>query len=164
VVAVNKSSGSDEAAAIRVAVTNLYAPYKRTDFKGYERDLTPWTRRTRDLIQRWRGGRPLGAVTPMGNFDWLCQCQDWDAKTFALTSVVPRRGEKGVYGVDIAYSQGLGGGNRLALDMLFEDGRWRVDDIRFQDGRSLRASLAGEMGLGSGPVGGQLSPTASSRR
>jgi len=131
--------------ALRKAVEQVYAGYRHGDFKGYTEDLTPWTLRTRALVRDWKAGLPVGELTDMSDFDWLCQCQDWDPKGFMLSSVSPRPGGRGVTAVDVVYMHGWGARGQITLFMRVEDGRWRIDDVRFKDGRMLRAALMREL-------------------
>jgi hypothetical protein len=133
---------------IRATIERLYAVYRRdAAAPGYSETMTPFTARTRRLIGQWRAHLPPDEVTDMGDFDWFCQCQDWDAKAFAVTRIGLRKAGPRAYDAAVSYALDRDTKRSLRLVMMFEDSGWKVDDMIFGDGppRALRASLVAEM-------------------
>lgn len=137
-------------AQIKAAVQHIYARYQRSPLApGPADDRALYSRRTAALIARWHAGRPDDDVTMMGDFDWFCQCQDYDEKSFAITSLRVRKRGAGFYDAQVAYHLGWGSRAGLTLVMVREGSVWKVDDIGFaRDAatKTLRADLAAEIG------------------
>ena len=130
---------------IKAAVNAIYARYRATPIAD---EMPLFTKRMRDLITRWHKSQPKDEVTPLGDFDWFCQCQDFDSKTFAVKAIALRKGAAGAYEANVAYNIGWDGDQRLRLVMMVEEGGWKVDDILFAPDtgiKSLRAGLEGEI-------------------
>jgi hypothetical protein len=83
----------------------------------------------RRLIAKWQTVVPEGEVDAMNDGDWVCQCQDWDAKKFRVKII--KREAKGrdaaLIGVD--FNLGSGDPRDAYLEFRRENGRWLVDDI-----------------------------------
>ena len=136
-------------AQIKATVEALYAIYRREPMRpGYSENLAPYTRRTRDLIRQWQAHQPRDEVTTFSDFDWFCQCQDWDSKRFAVLSTTVRKMRGPGYEVAVSYDLGWNARRRIRFVMLREEGGWKVDDILFADPSgmpSLRAGLTAEL-------------------
>jgi len=138
-------------AEVRAAVTALYARYRAAPSADGSpaSDDAVYSRRTRDLIARWHRSQPEDEVTPLGDFDWFCQCQDYDEKTFAVTALIVRTGDRaGTFEAAVRYDIGGGNARSLSLVMIREDRDWKVDDILFAretDIAGLRTQLATEI-------------------
>jgi hypothetical protein len=134
---------------VKVAVEAIYARYRGSPLAGGPADdSTRYTSRTAALIARWHSGQPEDEVTPLGDFDWFCQCQDYDEKSFAITALTVRKGRAGAYEAAIAYDLGWGSKAQLRLILIREQGDWKVDDILFARDTgvgTLRAGLAAEV-------------------
>jgi len=63
------------------AVAAIYAPYRsaQMELSAWERPI--YTASLRTLIARWRAVTPTDELDDLSDFDWLCQCQDWDASS-----------------------------------------------------------------------------------
>ncbi|MGF7171440.1 hypothetical protein FHS91_003140 [Sphingobium xanthum] len=137
-------------AQIKAAVHHIYARYRRAPLAPSPADdRALYSSRTADLIARWHAGQPDDDVTTMGDFDWFCQCQDYDEKSFAITSLRVRKRGAGFFDAQVAYHLGWGSRAGLTLVMVREGSGWKVDDIRFaRDAatKTLRADLAAEIG------------------
>jgi hypothetical protein len=135
---------------IKTAVERIYARYRTSPLApGPADDRAIYSNRTADLIARWHAGQPDDDITTMGDFDWFCQCQDYDEKSFAITSLSVRKQRAGFYDAQVGYHLGWGSRGGLTLVMVREDSGWKVDDIRFaRDAatKTLRADLAAEIG------------------
>jgi hypothetical protein len=135
---------------IKAAVEHIYLRYRTSPLApGPADDGAIYSSRTATLIARWRAGRPDDDVTTMGDFDWFCQCQDYDEKSFAITSLRVRKRGAGFFDAQVAYHLGWGSRAGLTLVMVREGSGWKVDDIRFaRDAatKTLRADLAAEIG------------------
>jgi hypothetical protein len=134
---------------IKSAVQSIYARYRTSPLaSGPTDDAALYSRRTADLIARWHAGQPDDDVTTMGDFDWFCQCQDYDEKSFAITRLTVRKRGGGFHEAGVDYHLGWGSRARLALVMVREGSGWKVDDIRFSRDaatKTLRADLAAEI-------------------
>lgn len=123
------------------AVAELYAPYSRAEMKGDAGDGR-WSAETGALVRRWKQVKPAGEVDELGDFDWLCHCQDWDHKAFRAR--VQGQRMIGPNLVELRVRVTLAAGSEVGERLLLkrEDKVWRVDDIQATDlPRGLKASL-----------------------
>ncbi|MBU6267231.1 MAG: DUF3828 domain-containing protein [Sphingomonadales bacterium] len=109
-------------------VAALYAPYARAEMKGDAGD-GHWSAETGALVKRWKQVTPADEVDDLGDFDWLCHCQDWDHKAFRARvqgqrMIGPNLVELRVR-VTLAHRNEVG--ERLLLKREAKD--WRVDDV-----------------------------------
>jgi len=65
-----------------VVVAAIYAPYRHAAMESASWERPIFTPRLRMLIAKWRAVTPSDEVDDLADFDWLCQCQDWDPPTF----------------------------------------------------------------------------------
>ncbi len=108
-----------------------------------------WTTQTRVLIKRWQAAQKSGAngtdVTPLGGGDWLCQCQDWDAKQFRIKNITLTNQTRDRLIADTRYMITAHDRRRLRFVMIREGGTWRIDDLIFDGQRAtLKAQLRSE--------------------
>lgn len=135
-------AGGLAASSPAVFVQEIYQPYRGLGEpnSGWERAI--WSARTRALIARWRAVTPADEVDDLSDGDWLCQCQDWDAKSFrakvrTLRSLDTRRMQ---VSVDVTIAAGVV--RRQRLELVREGGRWLLDDLFAADfPKGLRAAL-----------------------
>lgn len=138
----------DAQASVKSAIHAIYARYRAPASATGADDEKVYSSRTRALIARWHAAMPDDEVTTLGDFDWFCQCQDFDDKNFAVTAINLTPGKAGSYLANVRYAAGWGSRDQLVLVMVPEGGGWKVDDIRFgrKEGvASLRAGLADEI-------------------
>jgi len=135
---------ADEAKAVDAAVTALYAPYgaEAPDWDAV-RALENYSKATSVLIDKWEAGLPEDEVTDLADFDWLCECQDWDSKAFKLA--IQPHGQPANGKIDITARIDLGWDEARdeRFAMVKEAGAWKVDDFfseSFPDG--LKAALS----------------------
>ncbi|MBO9602674.1 MAG: DUF3828 domain-containing protein [Novosphingobium sp.] len=138
---------ADDRADIDAAVTALYAPYG-ADAPEWDatRALHNYSKETEALIARWNKVQPVDEVTELGDFDWLCECQDWDSSAFKLTiephdSLVGDRVEVKAR-IDLGEGDGDDESRDERLLMVKEDGAWKLDDL-FSESfpKGLKAAL-----------------------
>ena len=121
---------ADESAEVDQAVAALYAPYgaEAPDWDAV-RALEQYSMSTEGLIRGWQSGLPQDEVTDLADFDWLCECQDWDSEKFKL-AIQPHGQPVGgkaevVAKIDLGWDE-----TRVErFVMVKEDGGWKVDDI-----------------------------------
>ncbi len=116
-------------ATLDAATRAICAPYRReTNYEAvWERDI--WSADMRRLIAEWQAVVPTDEVDAMNDGDWVCQCQDWDAKKFRM-KITKREGkgrDAALIGVD--FNLGHGEPRDAYLEFRREQGRWVVDDI-----------------------------------
>jgi hypothetical protein len=85
----------------------------------------------------------------LNGFDWYCQCQDNDNATAKLLSQRYKLRSKGQIEATIVFSPGRGPegdqGAPLRLRFRNEGGAWKIDDLTFEDGSTLRKSLLNDI-------------------
>ncbi len=110
-------------------VRALYAPYGEAD-PDWEtvREKPMYSAATSALIDRWMAGADPDQVEDLADFDWLCQCQDWDTDAFAL-AIAPR-GERTRDKAEVTARMELGRGDFAETRFLLvrEHGEWLIDD------------------------------------
>ena len=139
-------ASATEAEAVDVAITNLYAPYvaEAPDWDAV-RAQQNYSAETAELIAQWEKGLPSDEVTYLADFDWLCECQDWDSTGFRVK--IPPHGEPVGERTEVTAQVSIGWGEasepiEKRFIMVREGGAWKVDDMFsevFQQG--LKAAL-----------------------
>lgn len=125
-----------------VFVQEIYQPYRGTGEPDAGSERAIWSARTRALIARWRAVTPEDEIDDLSDSDWLCECQDWDARVFraklgTLRSLDTKRMQ---VTVDVTIAAGVVRHQRLEL--VREGGRWLLDDLFAADfPKGLRAAL-----------------------
>lgn len=123
-------------AGVRAAVTALFAPYTRASHVPQPEAQT-YAAATRALIDEWRRTRPEGDLSFLGNFDWLCQCQDWESSQFRVTQMAIAWTGEDAATVTVNYTQMTDSSAQLRLMMTREGGAWKVADMEFAEGDKL---------------------------
>jgi hypothetical protein len=129
--------GSPEA-----AIASIYAPYHEEGAGTASWEYPIYTTELTRLIERWLAVVPDDEPDELNDGDWLCQCQDWDAKSFR--AVVTRRRALRGGGVQVSVRLDLGEGERRTARLVLrrEAGVWRVDNLFASDfPRGLRQAI-----------------------
>lgn len=127
------------AATPQAAIAAIYASFNDTRMSGASFDRPIFTPQLRALIAKWRAVTPTDEVDDLSDFDWLCQCQDWDSPTFRARIIANRKVAPGRRAVTVRLN-GPPAPLRFVLQQV--GGQWLIDDI-FASGfpGGLRASL-----------------------
>ena len=159
--AVAKAPAPQDEAVLRDIIAKIYAPYSQpipdapddgsyvpenaagAAADGYE---PPYTQSLDELIGRWdRLMQESDELYGLNGFDWYCQCQDNDNATAKLLSQRFKLGPKGRIEALIVFSPGRGPDGDQGAPLRFhfrnEGGSWKVDDLIFENGSTLRKSL-----------------------
>jgi len=118
-----------DATALDRATAAVFAPYRKGDDAraAWERDI--WSSEIAHLITHWQAVVPEGEVDDLNDGDWLCQCQDWDAKKFGIRIVSKKATEPGIAEVEVDIDIGFGERRDAFLVFRKEAGDWRLDDL-----------------------------------
>ena len=143
---VTKKPLSADEAAVRGLIKTVYAVYKKqsTD-AGSEMAKLPYTKSLNSLNDRWQAVLTKDEVTALGDFDWYCQCQDWDAKTARIESQSYVALGRDRIDANVRFFAGWDQGTPLLFMFKREDGAWKLDDLKFSDGDTLRKSMLKEI-------------------
>mgnify|MGYP001365126148 FL=1 len=156
-----KSPAPKDEAVVREIVAKIYEPYSQPlpeapEDGSYARDNAagsaasgyepPYTQSLAAQIARWDSlMQESEELYGLNGFDWYCQCQDNDNATAKLLSQHYKLRSKGGIEATIVFSPGRGpeGDQGAPLRFRFrnEDGAWKIDDLIFEDGSTLRKSL-----------------------
>jgi hypothetical protein len=159
--AAAKQPAQQDEAVVRQIVSSIYASYMRpisyapddgsyapeneagAAAGGYE---PPYTQTLDALIDRWgKLMQQSEELYGLNGFDWYCQCQDNDNATAKLLSQRYKLRSKGRIEATIVFSPGRGPDGDQGAPLRFhfrnEGGAWKVDDLTFEDGSTLRKSL-----------------------
>ncbi|RDV07330.1 DUF3828 domain-containing protein [Sphingorhabdus pulchriflava] len=159
--AAAKQPAHQDEAVVRQIVSNIYASYMQpiseaaddgsyapeneagASTGGYE---PPYTQTLDALIGRWgKLMQQSEELYGLNGFDWYCQCQDNDNATAKLLSQRYKLRSKGRIEATIVFSPGRGPDGDQGAPLRFhfrnEGGAWKVDDLTFEDGSTLRKSL-----------------------
>lgn len=124
------------------AVRAIYAPFGNADG---EESAPPdiWAPDVAALIRRWTEVMPKDELDGLNDFDWLCECQDWDAAAFRLTLGKPRKRAEGRFAVPVQLAIGWGDKRSATLTMQRVGDRWLVAEIVSKSfPRGLKVALA----------------------
>lgn len=163
--AAAKQSAQQDEAVVRDIVAKIYAPYSQPlpeapDDGSYAPDNAagaaasgyepPYTLSLGALIARWdKLMQESEELYGLNGFDWYCQCQDNDNATAKLLSQRYKLRSKGQIEATIVFSPGRGPegdqGAPLRLRFRNEGGAWKIDDLTFEDGSTLRKSLLNDI-------------------
>jgi hypothetical protein len=163
--AAAKQPAQQDEAVVRDIVAKIYAPYSQPlpeapDDGSYAPDNAagaaasgyepPYTLSLGALIARWdKLMQESEELYGLNGFDWYCQCQDNDNATAKLLSQRYKLRSKGQIEATIVFSPGRGPegdqGAPLRLRFRNEGGAWKIDDLTFEDGSTLRKSLLNDI-------------------
>ena len=130
---------------VNAAVTAYYEPYMRAFATG---DPADWDRpifsaAVRELVAKWKTGFNDQEVAELQDFAWLCECQDWDHTNFKPVIRAQAQPDGKSATADVALDIGWGEKREAQLQLVLEDGKWVIDDIRSQSfPEGLKAALA----------------------
>lgn len=140
-----KPAAADEA-AVREIVRQIYADYNRVTedspevaTEGYE---PTYSASLDALVQKWMPYASGDEVYPMADFDWYCQCQDFDTKTAHVVSQSYQAKGAGTIVAKVVFSGFEGNkGSPLIFTFIKEANGWALDDLKFDEGGTLRSGL-----------------------
>lgn len=126
----------------QAAIVAIYAPFRSADMRDAAWERPIFTPRLKALIAKWRAVTPTDEVDELSDFDWLCQCQDWDPGGLHERIAARRALGRGRLQVTVALGRAPGRRETLRFVLQKAAGRWLIDDI-FASGfkGGLRASL-----------------------
>jgi len=131
----------DVDAAVRAFYQPYTLPFEESDNTA-DWDRPIFSAAVRALIEEWKKGFSDDEVAELQDFAWLCECQDWDPKSFNV-AIEPHPAPM-VDRAEVPVEVAIGWNEiRSARMSLVRDGdAWLIDDIRsetFPDG--LKAAL-----------------------
>lgn len=123
------SLSASDRSALDAATRAIYAPYHDDAISPppWERDI--WTREIQHLITHWQSVLPEDEPDALNDGDWLCECQDWDAKKFRMKIIKRESKGKDAALIGVDFNLGHGENRDAYFEFRREDGRWLVDDI-----------------------------------
>jgi len=135
------------AATPEAAVAAIFAPYRQSGAEpGAAWDRPIFTPRLKALIAKWQAVTPSDEVDELSDFDWLCQCQDWDARAFRASVTSQHR--LGPERIEVRVTIRIAPlTTRQAQLVLQRQGRrWLIDEMITPDFKSgLRAAIKDAM-------------------
>ena len=155
-----KPVAADEAAA-REIVAKVYEGYSSpTDDMategveavegGPDTYEPPYTATLGAQVSRWsKLMMATDELYGLNSFDWYCQCQDFDSKTAKIVKQSYKAAGKDRIDGNILFSPGWVEKGHAGAPLLFrfkrEGGVWKLDDLRFDGGGTLRKDLASDI-------------------
>jgi hypothetical protein len=155
-VHAKKPVAADEA-AVREIVAYVYEGYSLSSEdtaepveNGPDAYQPPYTETLGAQIARWSGlMMATDELYNLNSFDWYCQCQDFDSKTAKVTKQSYKSAGKDRIDATILFSTGWVEKGHAGAPLLFrfkrEGGKWKLDDLKFSGGGTLRKDLAGDI-------------------
>jgi hypothetical protein len=106
----------------------------------------PYTDTLGTQVARWSNlMKATDELYNMNSFDWYCQCQDFDNKTAKIVKQSYKSTGKDRIDGNILFSPGWVEKGQAGAPLLFrfkrEGGAWKLDDLRFDGGGTLRRDL-----------------------
>lgn len=131
------------AAMPAAAVAEIFAPYRQAAIdSGAAWDRPIFTPQLRALIAKWRAVTPSDEVDDLSDFDWLCQCQDWDAHAFRASVLSLRKLGPDRVEVRVAIRLDRRTTRQAQLVLQLHRRRWLIDEMVTPDFKSgLRAAI-----------------------
>jgi Protein of unknown function (DUF3828) len=137
-IAIAAAAQAQSLPAAQTFVTGLYSAYQRepgADYLGREIRQV-FTPDLIALIHREAAGVPKGDVGALDG-DPICDCQDWRISDVRVTVSTPK---PGAAEAEVRF-QNAGQPQRVRLDLVAVQGRWRVADVHTPDMPSLTKLL-----------------------
>lgn len=110
-------------------IAAVYAPYSEVGAGTASWERPIYTAEVTALIERWLAVVPADEPDELNDGDWLCQCQDWDAKAFRAVTTGRRALRRGVVQVNVRLDLGAGERRTARFELRRKAGEWKVDDI-----------------------------------
>lgn len=130
------------AATPDAAIAAIYAPFRSAEMRDAAWERPIFTPSLKAMIARWRAVTPSDEVDDLSDFDWLCQCQDWDPG--GLHERITARRVLSPLRRRITVQLGMAPGRRETLRFVLQQSAtgWLIDDIFASGFRGgLRATL-----------------------
>ena len=155
-----KPAAADEA-AVRDIIAYVYEGYTLSNEDiaaegvevaddGPDAYKPPYTNSLGAQIARWSSlMMATDELYTMNSFDWYCQCQDFDSKTAKITKQSYKSAGKDRIDATVLFSTGWVEKGHAGAPLLFrfkrESGKWKLDDLKFDGGGTLRSALASDI-------------------
>jgi hypothetical protein len=110
-------------------IASIYAPYSEEGAGTASWEYPIYTAEVAQLIDRWLAVLPADEPDELNDGDWLCQCQDWDAKRFRAVVTGRRALRRGVVQVSVRLDLGHGEPRTARFVLRREAGAWKVDNL-----------------------------------
>jgi hypothetical protein len=152
-----KKPGSADEAAVREIIAYVYEGYSLSIEdtaepvdNGPDAYQPPYTTTLGAQVARWSGlMKSTDELFNLNSFDWYCQCQDFDSKTAKITKQSYKAAGKDRIDANVLFSTGWVEKGHAGAPLLFrfkrEGGKWKLDDLKFESGDTLRKALAGDI-------------------
>ena len=111
------------------AIAPLYQPYLASGVMPGLQDQAPWTPSLRDALVAMMA-RSEAANAPILDFDPIVGAQDYEISGL---SVVTDGAVANSHATVRAHFSNLGRETEIRYDLLWQDGRWRIDNVRGAD-------------------------------
>jgi hypothetical protein len=147
--ALSAPSNKTDDAAIRQTVSKIYAPFRKDIINKPYWEQPIYSAETRSQFIRWEQNnkrRKTVEIDRLGNGNWLCGCQEYEAKYFRITNtkIGAIAGGKAEAVVKLQITQV--DTRTIRFMMIKEKGRWVVDDMfTDSDGKGLKQTLREEV-------------------
>jgi hypothetical protein len=122
-------------------VSDLYKQEKDSVFfqtKSREQVAKYFTEPLSDLIWKDAVSTPEGDMGAL-DFDPLYDAQDVDVKNFAVHEIKSEKDKS----VVVASFENMGGKTQITFSLVSTKAGWRIDNIKYPDGRTLSTILSG---------------------
>jgi hypothetical protein len=130
------SVSAADKAALDAQVTEVFRPYTQEADGKASWDYPIWSAEVTAMIAHWQKVLPEDEPDAMNDGDWLCQCQDWNAKGFKTTVLSRKPLSGGRMQVQVKIDLGFSEVSDIrGAQMIFrrEGTGWKLDDIFAKD-------------------------------
>lgn len=147
-----KNPAPSDEQAVRAIIGKVYEGYSRletddaTTTEAASRYEPTYSATLAPLVARWTNLMEANdELYTLNSFDWYCQCQDFDNTKAQIVKQSYKLGSADRIDANIRFSAGWNKAQPLLFRFRREAGAWKLDDLKFAAGGTLRRDLASDI-------------------
>jgi hypothetical protein len=152
VPALAKSPAPSDEQAVRAIIAKVYEGYSRLETddaattEAASRFEPPYSATLAPMVARWTNLMEANdELYTLNSFDWYCQCQDFDNTKAKIVKQTYKASGADRIDANIRFSAGWNKSQPLLFRFRRDAGAWKLDDLKFAAGGTLRRDLASDI-------------------